>query len=719
MTQNKKLKEIIQKTPNFPGVYKMLNEKNKIIYIGKAKNLQKRIKQYFQSNYNHSTRTKKLIENISNIETISVKTELEAMILENNLIKEFQPKYNILMKDDKNFVYIKITKEEFPRIQIVRKIEKDEAKYIGPKTTANKVKETLNVLKKIFPFRHCNLNIETSQNSEKSIKKPLKVKITNKTIKYPCLHYYIKKCIAPCIGNCTIEEYKIIIENIEKFLNGKPENILKNLYSTMQKKAEEKKFEEAGKIRDKIKKIEEILEKQIISTPNNENQDVINYCITNNKAYFTLFQIREGKLINQENFILDALEMENENNIEVLEAFLKQYYQIATDIPKKIIIPHQIENKIGTFLQKISNKKLEFIIPQKGDKNKLLEMASNNARIFADRNKPSWQTDSNLNKNAIKELQKLLKLKNIPKRIECYDISHLSGTNTVGSMIVFQNGAPQKEMYRKFSIRTVKDKPDDYKSIEEVLFRRFSKIALKIINKDLKIRKVGKKDKKFIEKHNKIDFSKTKRKFFILEKTKKQIGFISITNHSEKIIELSNLFIKKEERGGKKGFLLLKQGINKIQNKRIYGFIKEELLDYYNLFGFEEIKSIPKELNKRFKELKKEKPTIIPIVYDKNKHKEDKSFNQIPDLIIIDGGKGQLNIATNVFEKLKIIPSKNKISPIPYISLAKRNEEIYTTKSSNPIILEKTNETLKLIQRARNEAHRFAITYQKKLRKFK
>ncbi|MDA1060914.1 MAG: excinuclease ABC subunit UvrC [bacterium] len=533
MSEIKDIQKIIGHLTKSPGIYKMLDKEGKVIYIGKANNIQKRVKQYFKKGYSHSSRTQKLVEKIADIKAISTDTELEAIILETNLIKQFQPKYNILMKDDKNYVYIKITQEDFPRIQIVRKIEKDGAKYIGPKTAAHKVKETFKVIKKLFPFRHCGLDIEMIQENPEG--KDDNVKVTNKVLKYPCIDYYIKRCIGPCIGKCSVNKYREIVNNAEKFLEGKADNVLKSLYEEMKQLAKDQKFEKAAKLRDKIKKVEDILERQKVSDPNQEDKDIINYCITHNKAFFNLFQIRDGKLIGQENFILNAQEIEESESKEALEAFIKQYYLIATDIPKEILISHELENKKETekFISEQRQGKAKIIIPKIGDKNKLLEMSLNNARIFADRNKASWQEESEFTKKAVEELQKLLKIPEPLKRIECYDISHLSGTDTVGSMIVFEKGVPKNKFYRKFKIRTVRAKPDDYKSMEEVLKRRFLKIAQAIAHKDFSFKKARIKDFEFIKSKNKIDPDKTDRTLYILEKDKEIKGFIEYKEFSK------------------------------------------------------------------------------------------------------------------------------------------------------------------------------------------
>ncbi len=684
----------------------MIDDQDIVIYIGKAKSLKKRVKQYFRKNYQHSSRTKKLLEKIHDLTFTAVDSELEAMILETNLIKQFQPKYNVIMKDDKNYVYIKIGKEQFPKIEIVRKIEKDGAKYIGPKTAAIKVKETFKLLKKIFPFRHCSLEIEYKNG---------KTKIGNKVIKYPCLDYYIKRCNAPCIGKISPEKYQKIIKNIENFLQGKTDDIVTKLNKEMQQHAQDKNFEKAAKTRDKILKIQSILEKQKVSDPNQEDKDVINYLITHQNAYFNLFQIRDGKLIGQENFILKARDIEEKsNNTEVLEAFIKQYYKLATDIPKEILIPHELENqpKLKQFIMEQAQKGVKFLIPQRGDKNKLLEMSLNNARIYADRHKPSWQQESENTKKAIKELQEILKIEQPLNRIECYDISHLSGTDTVGSMIVFEKGIPKKTHYRKFKLKTVQNRPDDYKSMQEVLTRRFGKIAYDLLHKDYIFKKATKTHQKSIEKNAKTAIKENKlsyKDFYILEKDKKFTGMITVLELSKKVSTLKGLWVPKNQRGNKLGHKLIKEAIKKAKANRVYIICKQDLHDYYAMFGFEDVNKTPDELKDHKNECQGRYCQIpLVMVYDKTKHKNDESFSSIPDLVVIDGGKGQLSAAEKVFTELKI--------DIPVISLAKRLEEIFVPNIKTSIILSKDNEALKLLQRARDEAHRFAISYNKKLR---
>lgn len=668
-----KIKKTISTFPSTPGVYKMIDKEGRVIYVGKAKNLTKRVKQYFQKNYNHSTRTRKMVEQINNIQVIETDTELEATILESTLIKQLMPKYNVIMKDDKNFVYIRITEEDFPRIQIVRKIEKDGSKYIGPKTAAHKVKDTLKLLKKLFPYRHCGLGIEfVKEGREKH-----DVKVTNKVIKYPCLDYHIKRCQGPCIGKCTQKEYKQNIESISKFLEGKGSESIKILKNQMQTMAQNREFEKAARLRDKIAKVESILEKQKVSSVDQKNIDIINYCTAQGAAYINLFQIRDGKLIGQENFTLRSEDLE-EKDPEILKAFVKQYFEIAADKTKEILLPHEISDQ-----KEIEEEySIKITVPQIGAKIRLLEMSLKNAVIYAEKAKPTWKVESEDTKKAAEELKQVLGLEEFPKRIECYDISHLSGTDTVGSMIVFKNGAPDKKMYRKFKIKTVDNKPDDYKSMEEVLTRRLSKIGDMLNQKDLKI-------KKTIDKEE-----------YILSENKKKIASISYSEKDEKTYYILPPKIEKTTQGEVIENIVIKKTLEKLKPKRIYVVCKKSDTEKYLKLGFDEIKKTPEKIKLKIGE--------CVLVYDKQKHKEDESFTQIPDLIIIDGGKGQLGAATKIMKKFNI--------QVPYISLAKRLEEIFTPNSRTPIILGSNNEALKLLQRARDEAHRFAITYNKNLR---
>lgn len=702
--------KIIKGLSHKPGVYKFINAEGAVIYVGKAKDLKKRVSQYFQ-NKEIGPRTRKMIEAAFDLNYTVVDSELEALILELNLIKELRPKYNILLKDDKNFVYIMISNEEFPRIQIVRKIEDKKATYFGPKTAKHKVEKTFKVLKKIFPFRHCGLGLKEEKDGS--------VTVTHKTIKYPCLDYYIKRCAAPCISEINKEDYNRIIAQVKRFFEGHVDEIVEDLKKQMTEFAMKKDFEKAAKIRDRIKNVEEVLERQKISDPNREDKDVINYTIENNCAFFNLFQIREGKLINQENFILKSQSLdEGKESPEVLETFLVQYYEKTTNIPKEILIPHDPENKedIEEFLKKEKGSKVNLLIPQKGEKSKLLELSFKNAKVYADRNRVSWQEESEDHLKTLEELKTMLKLEKAPNRIECYDISHLSGADTVGSMIVFEKGIPKKDMYRKFKIQSVTDKPDDYKSLEEVLTRRLSKLSMEILAKDFTFKKAAKKQveeiKETLEKERMLTDDFDKQTHYYLEKEnakKKEIaGTLNLLEINENTAEISGLFIKPEFRGAKIGLKLIQHTVLKSKAKRIYIACKKELQEYYARIGFESIKVIPKDLEAKCLRCQDISGNTVWYAIDKKKMKPDESLSKIPDLIIIDGGKGQLSSALKVQNNLKM--------SLPTISIAKENEEIFLPNKEASIKLDRTSPALKLIQRSRDEAHRFAITFNKQLR---
>ena len=713
-----KIKTVLRNLPGKPGVYKMIDDGGRVIYVGKAKNLKKRVTSYFQKTKTFSTRTQKLVENIDDISYTVENSELEALILELNLIKELRPKYNILLKDDKNFVYIKITKEDFPRIQIVRKIDDKTATYFGPKTSKMKVEKTFQMLKKVFHFRHCNLNIEEIPNKTTGKTPNKSVKVSHETIKYPCLDYYIKRCSAPCIANISKEEYNESIENIKRFFEGHHDEIIRNIKKQMMELASNKQFEKAARLRDTLKTIESILEKQSISDPNQEDKDIFNYTIESGKAFFNLFQIREGKLINQENFAVQAAsvtEEDEEAKSELLNAFLEQYYEKTTNIPKEILIPHEFANKdeFEDYLSEEKGRKVKILIPQKGQKNRLLELSLKNAKVFAERNRASWKEEGDDKKAILEDLKTLLNLPTLPKRIECYDISHLSGTDTVGSMIVFENGVPKNSDYRRFKIRTLKKGDiDDFKSITEVLERRLNHIG--IINDDFVIRK----GKKIDEAKLGTDF----KNYYLIEKKKKVCGHLMLKKYGQ-YERISRFEIDEKFRGEKLGQRLLKFVLKHAKTKRIYINCKLSLANYYEEVGFSQIQKIPKEIEESLKEidcapedLKSQEPKTTKsqppeqtlwYAYDRTRLR-DKSFESKPDLIIIDGGKGQLSSAVEVMKKFNL--------KTPIISLAKQEEEILLPNSKTSIKLEKTDNTLKLIQRLRDEAHRFAISFNRDLR---
>lgn len=692
---NSKIKSLLNKLPKNPGVYKMKDEKNEIIYVGKAKSLRNRVKSYFIDK-NQTLKTRVMVSKINDIEWIEVGSDLEALFLETNLIKEYRPKYNVLMKDDKNFVYIKITKEDFPRIELVRKVEEDGAKYIGPKTAAYKVEKTLKLLQKLFTYRSCNLDIDFINIG--------KVKITNKTIAFPCLDFYIKRCEAPCIAKIIPEDYQKNIKEIELFLEGKSAEIEKNLKTEMQNLVNEKKFEKAAKIRDKLQIIKDLKQKQIVTSPDHQNADVFAFVLENEKAYMNLFIIRDGKVLDQENFILDA-PIDSES--EIMESFIFQYYQKTKNFPEEIIIPAELSNPdlFEDWIRNQAGRKILLIQPQKGKKHKLLDLALKNAESFKKQQKARWEIES-LYPNELEELKNILNLKKNPKRIECYDISHLSGTNTVASMVVFENGIPKKSDYRKFRIKDLKEGMiDDFKSMEEILRRRLSRFAKS--SEGLKIKKAKKSNLVEINKLFKERDRKTENQefegFYLIYSQDKLAGMIRVLEIKEQYL-IRSFYVSPKFRSKGLGRILMSYALDKTDSSRIYLACFEKLRDFYVNLGFEEIKKFPDAIQSYVTEFEK----LKLFVFDKNKQK-DSSFDEKPDLIVIDGGKGQLSSVYGVMKTLGL--------DIPLISLAKREEEVFIPEKSLPLLIPKDSKALYLLRRIRDEAHRFAITFQKQSRK--
>ena len=551
----------IKNLPDKPGVYLMKNSLGEVIYVGKAKVLKNRVKSYFQKSKNHSEKVKVMVKNIAEFEYIVTDSEMEALILECNLIKKYSPKYNILLKDDKFYPFIKITvNDDYPRVFVTRRFAKDGSKYFGPYTNGSAVYETLDLIYKIFPLRNCKLVIK--ENGEKV---------------RPCLNYHIKKCLGPCGGHISKEEYGKMINDIIDILSGKETYITKMLKSDMEKAAEELEFEKAASLRDKILSINAIAEKQKIFKTMEGDEDFINIEQDEKDSCIQVFFSRDGKVIGREHFIFENTA--NEGIGEIIEDFIGSFYGGTAKIPKAIYVP-QIDNfdLMEEYLTIKRGSKVWIKVPQKGQKKEMLEMVKNNARITLEKFKDKYLKDKEINRISLLELQDLLELEECPQRIEAYDISNIQGVDSVGTMIVFEEGRAKNSDYRRFKIKTVKG-ANDYDSMREILTRRF--------------------------------------------------------NH-----------------------------------------------------GLDEIKSI----QQRDLKLSAGK------------------FSTFPDLIMMDGGKGQVNVALEVLQSLNI--------DIPVCGLVKDDKHqtrgiIY---NNNELIINKGSNLMQLIRRIQDEVHRFAITYHRSLR---
>jgi len=533
-----------------------------IIYVGKAINLKNRVRSYFHADASHDNKTRRLVREIVDIEWIIVGSELEALILEMNLIKKHRPKYNVRLKDDKRYPYIKIHwNEPFPKVTVTRQMTDDGARYFGPYTSAWAVYQTLDVLRKIFPYLTCDREITGMD-------------------KRACLYYDIKLCIAPCIGAANQAQYRQMISDMMDFLGGHSEGIISRLQVEMEKASEEMRFEKAAAIRDQLKAIHSIIERQkIVFATDYLDSDVLAMARSDGEACVQIFFIRGGKLIGREYFILEGTE--DTADTEVLEQFITQFYTEAATIPQQVMLPQEIEEAkiIGQWLRsKRGGEKVEFFVPKEGQPHELVQMASENATETLSALRAQWQSDTHKQEQALAELQQSLNLKEPPNRIECYDISNTQGTAIIGAMVVFTQGVPDKKLYRKFNIESVVGAPDDFASMEEMLTRRF-------------------------------------RRWRSAQETADQPGA-----------------------------------------------------------------------------------------------KNDASFSFLPDLIIIDGGKGQLGRAVQVLEKFELLDK------VPVVGLAKQQEEIFFPHKSDSLMLPRHSQGLYLVQRIRDEAHRYGITAHRKKR---
>lgn len=555
------IEEELKKLPALPGVYIMHDRNDTIIYVGKAISLKNRVRQYFQKSRNLGIKKEQMVEQIERFEYIVTDSELEALVLESNLIKEHKPKYNTMLKDDKNYPFIKVTVgEDFPRIMTARSMKKDKAKYFGPYTSAGAVKDVIELTRKLYHLRTCTRNLPRDTGKER-----------------PCLYYHIKQCQAPCQGYISKEAYRKQVDALLDFLGGNHKAILKELEEKMLQASAELKFEEAAQYRDLMQSVEKTGERQKITDHPGEDKDIIAAAMENDDAVVQVFFVRDGKLIGRDHFYMKTAPGENRSGM--LSSFLKQFYAGTPFIPREIMLQEEIEDRelLEQWLESRKGRRVHISIPKKGTKEKLVEMAYQNAKMVLRQDKERIKREEGRTIGAVKEIAELLGMQEI-NRIEAFDISNISGFQSVGSMVVYEKGKPKRSDYRKFRIKSVEG-PNDYASMEEVLTRRFV------------------------------------------------------------------------------------HGMNEQEER------KSEDLD--NVYG---------------------------------------SFTRFPDLLMMDGGRGQVNIALAVLEKLQLA--------IPVCGMVKddkhRTRGLYFNNEEIPI--SRDSEGFKLITRIQDEAHRFAIEYHRSLR---
>jgi excinuclease ABC subunit C len=552
METSEHLQGILANLPDKPGCYIMKDNKSRIIYVGKAINLRNRVRSYFHAQPEWDMKTRQMVEQITDIEWITVGSELEALILEMNLIKLNRPHYNIRLKDDKFYPYIKVRwGDPFPKLTVTRQLIKDGSRYFGPYTSVWAVHQTLDAIRRIFPYLTCDREI-TGQDAR------------------PCLYFDIKLCTGPCIGAINQEDYRQMIDDLCQFLEGRSESIIQRLKNEMDDAAESMRYERAAALRDQVQAIEKIVQRQKVFSADQIDSDVIALAKIDNEACVQVFFIRNGRLIGRDYYVLEGTEEKPDR--EVLSQFIKQYYDEAVSVPPQVMLPSEIEevNIIQQWLKtKRNGEKTEIIVPHEGLSQELVQMASDNAMDTLQSLRNQWHNDRHRQSESLAELQKALSLNVPPNRIECFDISNTQGTAAVASMVVFEQGIPNKKHYRHFDIKTV-DGPDDFASMEEVLNRRF---------------------RRWQSSHE-------------------------ITAPGKK---------------------------------------------------------------------------------------PDPSFSLLPDLVIVDGGKGQLSRAIKVLEQYDLSDK------VPLAGLAKQNEELFIPGRTHSIMLPRRSQAFYLVQRIRDEAHRFAI----------
>ena len=447
-------------TPEKPGVYMLKDAREQVLYVGKAASLKNRIRSYFGSPANLGAKIRKMVSRVVDFEYIVTDSEPEAIILECTLIKKLRPTYNARLKDDKTYPYLKIDlSEDFPQVYITRRVARDGARYFGPFATTGSVRKTLDVLKKLFPYRSCTKTITGTDPR-------------------PCLEYYINRCVAPCIGAVGKEEYHKVIQQVIMFVDGKTEKVVEDLRRRMMDTAENLDYERAAVLRDQIRNIEKVMAEQHIKVASNVRQDMDVIAIAEGKdeVWVEVFSLRQGKLIGRDHFIMEGTQGDHPGH--VMAEFIKQFYQSKEFVPSHILLQHPLEEEylIHAWLKEKRGRPVTLTHPQRGEKRKLLEMVAENASQGLSQRRAKWLSNTDAVQQALSELQEQLTLPHLPLRIECYDISNIQGTNAVGSMVTFQDGFPKPAHYRRFRIRDVEG-VDDYAMMREVLRRRFARLA--------------------------------------------------------------------------------------------------------------------------------------------------------------------------------------------------------------------------------------------------
>ncbi len=643
---SERIEERLRRLPGKPGCYIMKDADGNVLYVGKAASLRGRVPNYFRSPAELSPKIRAMVSHVDDFEYVTVGSEIEALIAENSLIKTYKPKYNTLLKDDKTFPYIVITDEPFPRVLRTRRVEKGHGRYFGPYANPGALAETLKLIKKLFPYRSCALNIvpdNLPRGRRESLpateSKPLPAPSpANHYLAPPevdgrraethpsandraCLEYYIHRCVGPCIGAASQEEYATVIGQVVNFLEGKHDLVLEELERQMTEAAESLNFERASRLRDQMRAVQRVASKQRVEAPGGGDQDIIGLARADSSTLVQLLAIRSGRLTGRDTYTMENVADEDETG--VLAAFLQQYYDAAAIVPPEIIIPRDVpeHDVLEDWLSGQRGKRVHLEVPQRGDKRRLLDLAADNARAALEQDQIKWLTDTQKTAAALTELKEALDLSALPVRLECFDISTIQGTSTVASMVVFENGKPRTDAYRRFRIKAAGPlgEPNDFAAMHEVLTRRL-----------------------------------------------KRSGRAKNTDDAD-------------------------------DGAAVQDEMTAESAFVSPVPGSADISSVPGVI---------ETSDAPPTAGTEDGGGE---WTRRPDLIIVDGGKGQLGVALDVLRELGIDDQ-------PVAGLAKQNEELFLPGRPDPVILPRTSQALYLVQRLRDEAHRFAITYHRDVR---
>ena len=662
-TQRARFASRLTALPARPGVYIMRNDKGDVIYVGKAASLRNRVRNYFGTTHSFEPKTRALVEQIADFEYIVTQSPQEALHLEATLVKRHQPFFNVRLKDDKHYPYLRIdVQNEWPRVEIARRVAADGARYFGPYASASSIRMTLSIVKKLFPWRSCT-------------------KLITGTDPRPCLDYFIHRCIAPCTAYCTKEEYDEVIRETILFLEGKSSEVIKSLKGQMEAASDALQFERAALFRDQIKAVESVAEKQFVERLRPTDEDVFGLARVassevktgaaggGDEACVQVFFIRGTQMVGRDFFTLDGVR--DESDADTLASFLKQFYESAVYVPKHIVVPFAVTEAslIAEWLSEKRGSRVTISVAQRGVRRRMVELATENARESLDMLRVRWLADSSKRDEALAQLQEELNLPTYPRRIECYDNSNIQGSSPVASMVVFIDGKPRPQEYRRFRIKTVVG-ANDFASMAEVLGRRFKRWETSSDPDAGQVEFV----EGSVQAYQAIEIGPTG------DRATGQVGIgdsapLSVAVENGTAVQLSAIAAHAEPVQG----ATLPGGMGGVPPILTPNSVAEQRESYAE-------------------------PEDSPGSDD-----DLLGWGALPHLVIVDGGKGQLSAALDVMRNLNL-------KDVPLAGLAKQNEELFVQDLAEPIILPRTSQALYLVQRIRDEAHRFAITFHRQVR---